>query len=129
MPIEVREKFDSRRLTKGQNPSAELAYIVLGTDDEEQIADTRLVERRTGLAANLRIPFAALAGREFQALKRVMQARQPEQGGARRIEQKAQRVGEDVDEARRRLQRQLCEARKSPCSGRASDRRRGRDFG
>lgn len=33
MPIEVREKFDSRRLTKGQNPSAELSFIVLGTDD------------------------------------------------------------------------------------------------
>ena len=44
---------------------------VLGVDDEEQVADTRLVERRTGLAANLKIPFAALAGREFQALKRV----------------------------------------------------------
>jgi len=44
---------------------------VIGVDDEEQVADTRLVERRTGLAANLRIPFAALAGREFQALKRV----------------------------------------------------------
>ena len=44
---------------------------VLGVDDEEQVADTRLVERRTGLAANMRIPFAALSGREFQALKRV----------------------------------------------------------
>jgi len=44
---------------------------VLGVDEEEQIADTRLVERRTGLAANLRIPFTALSGREFQALKRV----------------------------------------------------------
>jgi len=44
---------------------------VLGVDDEEQVADTRLVERRTGLAANLRIPFSALAGREFQSLKRV----------------------------------------------------------
>ncbi len=44
---------------------------VLGVDTEEQVADTRLVERRTGLAANLKIPFAALAGREFQALKRV----------------------------------------------------------
>ncbi len=44
---------------------------VLGVDDEEQVADTRLVERRTGLAANLRIPFAALAGREFQSLRRV----------------------------------------------------------
>ena len=47
---------------------------VLGVDDEEQVADTRLVERRTGLAANLRIPFAALAGREFQSLKRVHSA-------------------------------------------------------
>jgi hypothetical protein len=34
VPIEVREKFDSRRLTKGQNPSAELAFIVLGTDND-----------------------------------------------------------------------------------------------
>jgi hypothetical protein len=34
MPIEVREKFDSRRLTKGSNPSAELAFVVLGTDDD-----------------------------------------------------------------------------------------------
>jgi DNA gyrase subunit B len=44
---------------------------VLGVDQEEQIADTRLVERKTGLAANLKIPFAALSGREFQALKKV----------------------------------------------------------
>jgi DNA gyrase subunit B len=44
---------------------------VLGVDEEESVADTRLVERRTGLAANLRIPFAAVSGREYQALKRV----------------------------------------------------------
>ncbi len=44
---------------------------VLGVDDEEQVADTRLVERKTGLAANLKIPFGALAGREFQSLRRV----------------------------------------------------------
>ena len=44
---------------------------VLTADADTQVADTRLVERRTGLAANLGIPFAALAGREFQALKRV----------------------------------------------------------
>jgi len=44
---------------------------VLGVDEEESVADTRLVERRTGLAANLRIPYAAVSGREFQALKRV----------------------------------------------------------
>jgi hypothetical protein len=37
MPIEVREKFESRRLVKaanGTNSSAELAYIVIGTDDD-----------------------------------------------------------------------------------------------
>ena len=44
---------------------------VLAIDDEEQAVDTRLVERRSGLAANLRIPYAALAGREFAALRRV----------------------------------------------------------
>ncbi|HEX7403409.1 MAG TPA: toprim domain-containing protein, partial [Usitatibacter sp.] len=44
---------------------------VLGIDEAELVADTRLVERRTGLAANLRIPYAAVSGREFQALKRV----------------------------------------------------------
>ncbi len=44
---------------------------VLATDDEAEIVDTRLVERKSGLAANLRIPFAALSGREFHSLKRV----------------------------------------------------------
>jgi DNA gyrase subunit B len=44
---------------------------VLDVDDEQQVAETRLVERRTGLAVVLRIPFAALAGREFQSLRRV----------------------------------------------------------
>jgi len=33
--------------------------------------DTRLVERRTGLALNLRVPLAALTSREFQGLRRV----------------------------------------------------------
>jgi DNA gyrase subunit B len=46
---------------------------VLAADPETQVADTRLVERRTGLAANLMIPFAAISGREFQALRRVHQ--------------------------------------------------------
>ena len=44
---------------------------VLAADEEQRIADTRLVERRTGLAVNLRIPYSAVAGREFQALRRV----------------------------------------------------------
>ncbi len=46
---------------------------VMGVDEEEQAVDARLVERRTGLALNLRVPYAALAGREFQALRRVHQ--------------------------------------------------------
>jgi DNA gyrase subunit B len=46
---------------------------VMGVDEEEQAIDARLVERRTGLALNLRVPFAALAGREFLALRRVHQ--------------------------------------------------------
>ena len=44
---------------------------VLAADDETEVVDTRLVERKSGLAANLRIPFAALSGREFHSLKRV----------------------------------------------------------
>jgi DNA gyrase subunit B len=46
---------------------------VIGVDEEAQAIDARLVERRTGLALNLRVPYAALAGREFQALRRVHQ--------------------------------------------------------
>jgi DNA gyrase subunit B len=46
---------------------------IMGVDEEEQAIDARLVERRTGLALNLRVPYAALAGREFQALRRVHQ--------------------------------------------------------
>ena len=46
---------------------------VMGVDEEEQSVDARLVERRTGLALNLSVPYAALAGREFQALRRVHQ--------------------------------------------------------
>lgn len=34
MPIIVTEKFESRRSTKGDNPSAELVYTVRGTNDD-----------------------------------------------------------------------------------------------
>ncbi len=44
---------------------------VLGVDAEELVAEIRFVEHRTGLATNLRIPFATLSSREFQGLKRV----------------------------------------------------------
>jgi len=52
-------------------PDERYVLDVLAVDNAELAVETRLVERRTGLAVNLRIPFAALAGREFQALKRV----------------------------------------------------------
>ena len=44
---------------------------VLAVDEDAQVVDTRLVERHSGLAADLRIPYGALASREFQALRRV----------------------------------------------------------
>jgi DNA gyrase subunit B len=44
---------------------------VMGVDEEERAVDARLVERRTGLALNLSVPYAVLAGREFQNLRRV----------------------------------------------------------
>ncbi len=72
-PVIEAEIADFQALLAALREDIDKRYVidVLGVDEEEQVADTRLVERRTGLAANLRIPFAALAGREFQSLKRV----------------------------------------------------------
>jgi DNA gyrase subunit B len=72
-PVIEAEIGDFQALLAALREDIDKRYVidVLGVDDEEQVADTRLVERRTGLAANLRIPFAALSGREFQSLKRV----------------------------------------------------------
>ena len=72
-PVIEAEIADFQALLAALREDIDKRYVidVLGVDDEEQVADTRLVERRTGLAANLRIPFAALAGREFQSLRRV----------------------------------------------------------
>jgi len=36
VPITVTEKFDSRPAADGDNPSAELKYVVEGTGDEQQ---------------------------------------------------------------------------------------------
>jgi DNA gyrase subunit B len=55
------------------NPDDRYVIDVLAADEEQQTYDTRLVERRTGLAVNLQVPYAALASREFQALRRVHQ--------------------------------------------------------
>jgi DNA gyrase subunit B len=72
-PVIEAEIADFQALLAALREDIDKRYVidVLGVDEEEQVADTRLVERRTGLAANLRIPFAALAGREFQSLRRV----------------------------------------------------------
>ena len=72
-PVVEADLADFAGLVQALRADIDKRYVidVLGVDDEEEVADTRLVERRTGLAANLRIPFAALSGREFQALKRV----------------------------------------------------------
>ena len=72
--IEI-EIADLAALDKALRGNLDDRYVidVLATDAEERVFDTRLVERRTGLAVNLRIPLAALAGREFQGLRRVHQ--------------------------------------------------------
>ena len=72
-PVIEAEIADFQALLAALREDIDKRYVidVLGVDEEEQVADTRLVERRTGLAANLKIPFAALAGREFQSLRRV----------------------------------------------------------
>ncbi len=43
MPVEVVEKFESRQVTTGQNPSVELRYVIRGTNDD--------VEARAALLA------------------------------------------------------------------------------
>jgi DNA gyrase subunit B len=63
--------FDALQRVLRADPDERYVVDVLGVDDEEQIVDTRLVERRTGLAVNLRVPLAAVSGREFQALRRL----------------------------------------------------------
>ena len=72
-PVVEADLADFAGLVQALRADIDKRYVidVLGVDDAEQVADTRLVERRTGLAANLRIPFAALSGREFHALKRI----------------------------------------------------------
>jgi DNA gyrase subunit B len=72
-PMIEAELPDFAALLQALKEDIDKRYVidVLGVDEEVLVADTRLVERRSGLAANLRIPYAAVSGREFQALKRV----------------------------------------------------------
>ena len=54
-PVIEAEIADFQALLAALREDIDKRYVidVLGVDDEEQVADTRLVERRTGLAANL----------------------------------------------------------------------------
>lgn len=52
-------------------PDDRYVVDILGVDHAVEVVEARLVERRTGLAVNLRIPFAAASGKEFHALRRV----------------------------------------------------------
>jgi DNA gyrase subunit B len=72
-PMIETEVADFKALEKALREGIDDHYVidVVEVDVETEIIDTRLVERRTGLALNLRVPFAALKGREFQALRRV----------------------------------------------------------
>jgi len=74
-PMIETEIPDFAALEKSLRGGLDERYVidVLGADAEGRVVDTRLVERRTGLAVNLRVPFALLAGREFQSLRRVHQ--------------------------------------------------------
>jgi DNA gyrase subunit B len=66
---------DFKSLVEALREDVDKRYVidVVAVDEEEQVVDTRLVERRSGLAANLRIPYASIAGREFHNLRRVHQ--------------------------------------------------------
>jgi DNA gyrase subunit B len=72
-PVIETEIPDFAALVEALREDVDKRYVidVLAVDDEAEVVDSRLVERRTGLAVNLRIPYAALAGREFQSLRRV----------------------------------------------------------
>jgi DNA gyrase subunit B len=74
-PIIETETPDFATLQAELDGGVDPRYVidVIGADEHEQVVDTRLVERRTGLALNLQIPYGTLASREFQALRRVHQ--------------------------------------------------------
>ena len=45
MSVTVTEKFESRRLTTGENATLELAFNVFGTDDEAEAKQALLNEK------------------------------------------------------------------------------------
>ena len=65
--------FQALRATLQEGVDERYVIDVLAADEELGTIDARLVERRTGLALNLLVPYAALSSREFQNLRRVHQ--------------------------------------------------------
>jgi DNA gyrase subunit B len=63
--------FEALQHVLAEGPDDRYVVDVLSVDEEGQGLETRLVERRSGLAINLRIPFDVIISREFQALRRV----------------------------------------------------------
>ena len=65
------DSFEALRHSLEEGLDERYVITVLAADEETGSLSVRLVERRTGLALNLLVPYAALAGREFQSLRRV----------------------------------------------------------
>ncbi len=65
------ESFGQLREALEQGADERYVVSILSEDEQAETLEARLVERRTGLALNLHVPFAALAGRELLALRRV----------------------------------------------------------
>jgi DNA gyrase subunit B len=72
-PLVEADIADFAALEKALRSDPDQRYVIdiVTADAEEGVIDARIVERRTGLAVNLRIPIALVASREFQALRRV----------------------------------------------------------
>ncbi len=72
-PFVEADVADFAALEKALRADPDPRYVidVVTADPDEGVIDARIVERRTGLAVNLRIPVALVASREFQALRRV----------------------------------------------------------
>ena len=75
------ETFAALQRVLASNPDERYVVDVLSIDEDAEAVETRLVERKSGLAVNLRVPWAAISSREFSSLRRV-HARVAEMVGA-----------------------------------------------
>jgi DNA gyrase subunit B len=72
-PLVEADVPDFAALVEALRSDSDPRYVidVVAADDEAGAVDVRLVERRTGLALNLGVPFSSISSREFQSLRRV----------------------------------------------------------